>query len=44
MDDLKLFVKNEDQIESSANTVRTLEGMKMGFGLPKSAVLIMKRE
>ena len=44
MDDLKLFVKNEDQIDSSVNTVTTLEGIKMGFGLPKCAVLVMKRE
>ena len=44
MDDLKLFVKNEDQIDCSVNTVRTLGDSKMGFGLPKCAVLIMKRE
>ena len=45
MDDLKLFVKNEDQIDNLVNTVRIFsEDIKMEFGLPKCGVLIMKRE
>ena len=45
MDDLKLFAKNEDQIDSLLNTVRILsEDIRMEFGLPKCGVLIMKRE
>ena len=44
MDDLKMPVKNEDQIDNLANTVRTFsEEIKMEFGLPKCGVLIMKR-
>ena len=44
MDDLKLFAKNEDQIDSLVNTVRIFsENIKMEFGLPKCGVLIMKR-
>ena len=44
MDDLKLFTKNEDQIDNLVNTVRIfLEDIKMEFGLPKCGVLIMKR-
>ena len=44
MDDLKLFVKNEDQIDSLVNTVKNFsEDIKMEFGLPKCGVLIMKR-
>ena len=44
MDDLKLFVKNEDQIDSLVNPVRIFsEAIKMEFGLPKSGLLIMKR-
>ena len=44
MDNLKLFAKNEDQIDSLVNRVRIfLEDMKIEFGLPKCAVLIMKR-
>ena len=36
MDDLKLFVKNEDQIDSLVNTARIIsEDIKMEFGLPK---------
>ena len=36
MDDLKLFAKNEDQIDSLVNTVRSfLEDIKVEFGLPK---------
>ena len=43
MDDLKLFAKNEDQIDSLVNPVRIFsEAIKMEFGLPKSGVLIMK--
>ena len=44
MDDLKLFAKNEDQIDSLVNTVRIfLEDIKMKYGLPKCEMLIMKR-
>ena len=44
MDDLKLFEKNEDQIDNLVYTVRIFpEDMKMEFGLPKCGVLIMKR-
>ena len=43
MDDLKLFAKNEDQIDSLVNTVRTFsEDIKNEFGLLKRGVLIMK--
>ena len=35
MDDLKLFAKNEDQIDNLVNTVRIFsEDIKMEFGLP----------
>ena len=45
MDDLKLFAKNEDQIDSLVNTVKKFsEDIKMEFGLPKCGVLIMKRK
>ena len=44
MDNLKLFVKNVDQIDSLVNTVRIFsEDIKMEFGLSKCGVLIMKR-
>ena len=44
MDDLKLFAKNEDQIDNLVNAVRVCsEDIKMEFGLPKYGVLIMKR-
>ena len=44
MDNLKLFVRNEDQIDSFVNTVRiSSEHFKMEFKLPKCGVLIMKR-
>ena len=44
MDDLKLFAKNEEQIDSLVNSVRIFsDGIKMEFGLSKCAVLIMKR-
>ena len=44
MDDLKLFAKNQDQIDSVVNTARIFsEDIKMKFGLPKCEVLIMKR-
>ena len=43
IDDLKLFAKNEDQIDSLVNTVRTFsEDIKNEFGLLKCGVLIMK--
>ena len=42
MDDLKLFAKIEDQIDSLVNTVRIFsEDIKMEFVLPKCGVLIM---
>ena len=45
MDDLKLFAKNEDQIDSLVNTVKNFsEDIKMEVGLPKCGVLIMKRK
>ena len=44
MDDLKLFAKNQDQIDSVVNTARIFsEDIKMKFGLPNCEVLIMKR-
>ena len=44
MDDLKPFVKNEDQINNLGNPVRIFsEDTKMEFGLSKCGVLIMKR-
>ena len=44
MDDLKLFAKNEDQINNLVNTVRIFsEDMRTEFGLPNCGVLIMKR-
>ena len=45
MDDLKLFAKNKDEIDSLVNTVRIFsEDIKIEFGLPKCGVLIMKRK
>ena len=44
MDDLKLFAKNEDEINNLVNTVRIFsEDMRTEFGLPNCGVLIMKR-
>ena len=44
MDDLKLFGKNESQLDCSINTVRAFtEDIRMEFGLEKCAVLVMKR-
>ena len=44
MDDLKLFVKNVDQIDSLVNTVRIFsEDIKMEFGLSKCDVLNRKK-
>jgi len=44
MDDLKLFAKDKDQIDSLVNTVRIFsEDIKMEFGLSKCGVLIIKR-
>ena len=41
---LKLFAKNEDQIHSLVNAVRSFSGdIKMECGLPKCRMLIMKR-
>ena len=43
MDDLKLFAKNENQLDSLVNVVRIFSNdIKMEFGLSKCAVLIMK--
>ena len=43
MHDLKLFSKNEDQIDSIVNTVRIVsEDITMEFGFSKSGVLIIK--
>ena len=44
MDDLKLFAKSNDQIDSMVNTVYTFsEDIGMEFGKKKCEVLILKR-
>ena len=44
MDDLKLFAKNEKQMDSLLNSVRIFsDGIKVEFGFSKRAILIMKR-
>ena len=44
MDDLKLFVKSNDQIDSIVNTVYTFrEDIGMEFGIKKCGVLVLKR-
>ena len=44
MDDLKLFAKNEEQLESLIHTVRIFsDDIRMEFGLSKCALLVMKR-
>ena len=44
MDDLKLFGKNEKQVDTLVNTVRIFSNdIGMEFGISKCAVLIMKR-
>ena len=44
MDDLKLFGKSEDQIDSLVQTVQLFsEDIGMEFGLKKCDVLLMKR-
>ena len=44
MDDLKLYGKNEKQLDLLVNTVRIFsEDIKMEFGISKCAVLVMKR-
>ena len=44
MDELKLFRKNDDQIDSIVNTVYVFsEDTGMEFGLKKCGVVIMKR-
>ena len=44
MDDIKLFAKNEHQVDSLINTVRVFsDDIKMEFGLSKCSVLTMKR-
>ena len=45
MDDLKLFTKNEDRMDSLVNTAKIFsEDIEIKFGLPQYGVLIMKRE
>ena len=44
MDDLKLYGKNENQVDSLIQSVRIVsEDMRMEFGISKCATLIMKR-
>ena len=44
MDDLKLYGKNENQVDSLIQSVRIVSGdMRMEFGISKCATLIMKR-
>ena len=44
MDDLKLYGKNENQIDTLVNTVRVFsDDIRMEFGISKCAILIMKR-
>ena len=44
MDDLKLFAKNEKQLESLIHTVRIFsDDIRMEFGLTKCALLVMER-
>ena len=45
MDDLKLFGKTDDQIDSLVQTVFTIsEDIGMAFGLKKRGVVILKKE
>ena len=44
MDDLKLYDKNEKQIDTFVNTVRVFSNdIRMEFGISKCAILVMKR-
>ena len=44
MDNLKLFAKSNDQIDSLVNTVHTFsEDIGMTFGITKCGVLVLKR-
>ena len=44
MDNLKLFAKSNDQIDSLVNTVHTFsEDIGMTFGIKKCGVLVLKR-
>ena len=44
MDDLKLYGKNEKQIDTLVNTLRVFsDDIRMEFGISKCAILIMKR-
>ena len=44
MDDLKLYAKNEQQLDSLVQTVRTFsEDIGMQFGIDKCALIILKR-
>ena len=43
MDDIKLFAKNEKELETLIHTVRIYsQGIVMGFGIEKCALLVMK--
>ena len=44
MDDLKLYAKNEQQLDSLVQTVRTFsEDIGMQFGIDKCALIVLKR-
>ena len=44
MDDLKIYAKNQMELESLVNTVRIFsDDIEMEFGLQKCAILVMKR-
>ena len=44
MDDLKLYAKSEDQIDSLIHSVRIFtDDIKMEFGLSKCAMIVLKR-
>ena len=43
MDDIKLFSKNEKELETLIHAVRIYsQGIGMGFGIEKCAMLVMK--
>ena len=44
MDDIKLFAKNEKELETLIHTVKIYsQDIKMEFGIEKCATLVMKR-
>ena len=44
MDDLKLFAKSHDKIDSLVNAVNTFsEKIGMEFGIKKCSILVLKR-